>query len=333
MYTSHQGWGLAERIRLRERCQYAAFLIASDRVSRFLPSVATTGVSFIQLFSSFWKTLDAIGDTYEQKVPASAGLNRTPHNIAFGALFFWLPFVVLLTAVVGGSQTSHLVGRVLEDFRKDYEEHHGAILRDAGAVDELVFPTFPNIPSRKSERWSCGGLPVWQAEKIRDLTHLPDDSRQRHTQFAVLAIGLSMTVVAIPTGCAMAISWLTPTEGFGCRGITQLAFFVMWVLSAMVDAGLAEYARPSTSTAEDKTNATSRYQQIYWITFVKDFIIMVTTVVLLTFTALGIFNNCECWCKWPPSTGYISFPQDDAVFSLIKHRLQTTYLAIVGVLC
>ena len=68
-----------------------------------------------------WKTLNAVGDRYDERNPVSAGLNRAPHNIAFGVLFFWLPFVVLMTCVIGGSQTSQVVPEVLESLRIESE--------------------------------------------------------------------------------------------------------------------------------------------------------------------------------------------------------------------
>ena len=315
-----------------------AFLIASDRVSRFLPSVAAALVFFFQLFASFWKTLDTLGDTYDASNPESAGLNRAPHNIAFGALFFWLPFVVLLTALVGGSQTSHLVPRVLEDFRKDFEKSHAAPeeppeapgLETAPArLDKSEAATFPDISSQMYQRWSCGGLPVWQAEKLMDFVD-SGDRRLHHGPFAWFGMGLSFAIVAIPTPCAVALSWLTPTDGFGCRAMTQVSFLIMWVISAGIDSVLSIWARARFSKAAKETSINPRYLKIYWITFAKDFVLMSGTVTILTLSALGIFNKCECWCKWPKSSGYISFLQDEDVFRLIKSRLETTFPTIVG---
>lgn len=228
----------------------------------------------------------------------SAGLNRTPHNIAFGTLFFWLPFVVLLTALIGGSQTSHLIPQVLADFRKDFA-HKSNTPAD----------TFPDISSEIDKRWSSGGLPVWQIEKYKD--------RTTHRSFFWLAIFLSVAVVAIPTGCAMAISWQTPPDGFGCRTLTQVLFLMTWIVSATL---------------------TWLLQTTYCATFVKDFVFTTLTIVALTFTSLGVFNNCECWCKWlswsslwmGSSARYISFLQDDYIFQMTKGRLGSTFPGIVG---
>lgn len=140
--------------------------------------------------------------------------------------------------------------------------------------------------------------------------------RTSHRSFFWLAIFLSVAVVAIPTGCAMFISWQTPPEGFGCRTLTQVLFLMMWIVSATLSW---------------------LFQTTYRTTFVKDFVFMVLTIVAQTYSSLGVFNNCECWCKWlswsswmGSSTRYISFLQDDYIFQMTKSRLGSTFPGIVG---
>ena len=274
------------------------------------------GSAICQLVEDF----DAVGDSYDHSNPVSAGLNRVPHNIAFGGLCFWLPFVVLLTALVGGSQTSHCVPRVLENFRKSFKKTHAR---------EYKAPTFPNISEQMNKRWICGGLPVWQPEKVADFLGSADGPLN-HRRFACFAIGLSLAIVAIPTGCAMAVSWLTPTRGFSCRAMTQLSFLIMWIVSAAFDSFFSICIRAIYSKANDDAAPRPQNRELYWITLVKDPACLSATIIILTLTALGIFNKCECWCKWPKSSGHISFPQDISVFRLIKRHLQFTFPIILG---
>lgn len=95
--TRHRAekWSNADREGFRARCEKAAAYIAADRVARILPSFVATLVFFAQLFAAFWKTLDQVGDHPEIDNPFSLNVNHAPHNIAFGALYFWLPFAVL----------------------------------------------------------------------------------------------------------------------------------------------------------------------------------------------------------------------------------------------
>ena len=172
-----------------------------------------------------------------------------------------------------------------------------------------------------NKRWICGGLPVWQPEKVADFLGSAD-GRLNHRRFACFAIGLSPAIVAIPTGCAMAVSWLTPTQRFGCRAMTQLSFLIMWIVSAAFDSFFSICTRAIYSKANNDADPRPQYRELCWIIFVKDSACMLATVTILTLTALGIFNKCECWCKWPKSSGphqlssgHLRLPADQAAAS------------------
>lgn len=373
---------IAHRTVLRDECVRTAFLVSSDRVSRILPSAISTLVFLVQISAGFWKILVNLGDTYDDTNPVSNGLNRAPHNIAFGALFFWLPLAVLMTALVGGSQTRYLMPRVLESFRHavdmmqaDTIAHPLAIapecelLQEGGimqegeiAQDEIAQeeeaaqedegelgqttlmgrPTSSESDSgierlrhissaQRHKRWSHGGLPVWQPAKWADMRD------RKHRGFWFLGLGMALLAVMIPTGCAMALSALTPTEGFGCRNMAQLAFLLMWLLSLGVD-GLLYWLTTfgcDLSRSEQILPKPEWSKRAYVITFVKDTLFVMSTVVVLTGSATGIFNSCGCWSKWFPrgETRYISFPQEDYIFTMIKNRLSWTFpIIVVGAL-
>lgn len=56
---------------------------------------------------------------------------------------------------------------------------------------------------------------------------------------------------------------------------------------------------------------------------------------MLTYTSVGIFNNCNCWTKWFPdhagSQRYLSFPQEQLVFDTIKRRLNYEFAIVTTV--
>ena len=329
--SNSERWpSVAHRSALRDQCARTAFFVSSDRVSRVLPSAISTLVFFIQIFAGFWKTLDNIGDTFDPTNAVSRGLNRAPHNIAFGALFFWLPLAVLMTALVGGSQTAQLMPRVLESFRhaivtaQDHQEKH-----DHPLDPEIEIEKLPKIlPTQSHKRWSHGGLPVWQLAKFADRRD------PGHRGFHVMGLSVAFLAVAIPTGCAIAISWLTPTEGFSCRSLTQLAFLIMWICSLGVDFFIYAWLSAwgcNFSRSIQKLPTLERSERAYFITLAKDSFFFTVTVLILTGSALGMFNSCNCWSRWFPlgSTGYISFPQEDYIFRLVKRRLSTIFVYIV----
>lgn len=304
---------LEQRVEFRLCCASAAAYIAADRVARMLPSSVATLVFFTQLFAGFWKTLDNFDDRPRDE------LNRAPHNIAFGALYFWLPFAVLTTAVVGGAQTENSVPRILNRLRMDANK-----IFSNGRVggEEPQSEVFPELGFSMRERRIAGGLPTWQPDKFKDWNN-------EHVKFLAASLALSILIVAIPAIAAIWVSWRTPTEGFGCRSLTQTCFFVSWIISYLIDWFLALVIR------EPGGDRAVRSQWIYWVTFVKDLGLTAGAIAMLTYTSIGIFNNCNCWTKWFPdhagSQRYLSFPQEQLVFDTIKRRLKYEFAIVTTV--
>lgn len=306
----HSGANLdfAKRENFRSSCASAAAYIAADRVARILPSFVATLVFFTQLFAGFWKTLDNFDSRRRED------LNRAPHNIAFGALYFWLPFAVLTTAIVGGAQTENSVPRILNRLRDDTNKIFS---------DQTEGDMFPKLEFSMSKRRIAGGLPTWQPDKFRDW-------KNEHVKFLIISLALSTLIVGIPALAAIWVSWRTPTEGFGCRSLTQTCFFLSWIISYVIDWLLTKVIRESP--AEE---GAVRSQWIYWITFVKDLCLTAGAITMLTFTSVGIFNNCNCWTKWFPdhagSQRYLSFPEEQLVFDTIKRRLKYEFAIVTTV--
>lgn len=282
-----------------------------------------TLVFFAQLFAAFWKTLDQAGDHPEINNPSSLNLNRTPHNIAFGALYFWLPFAVLSTAIVGGAQTENSVPRILNRLSEDTEEIFGA---NRGATgEERSLMSFPKLKFSMPERRVSGGLPTWQPDKFDDWT----SENHMGIKFFFFGFLVSTAVATIPAIAAIWLSWRTPTEGFGCRSITQASFFVSWLLNVTSDWIL------SICTRRSKGPGIARGQRIYWITFAKDFLLTSGAIIALTFSSIGVFNSCNCWTKWFPGKSggkrYLSFPDEPFVFDTIRRRLKYEFAIVTTV--
>lgn len=282
-----------------------------------------TLVFFAQLFAAFWKTLNQVGDHPETDNPSSLTVNYTPHNIAFGALYFWLPFAVLSTAIVGGAQTQNSVPRILNRLREDTEEIFGDNRAAAQGGGSLIL--FPLLEFSMPERRVLGGLPTWQPDKFDDWT----STNHMDIKFFFFGFLMSATIATIPAVAAMWVSWRTPTEGFGCRSVTQASFLVSWLLNVTSDWILSECTRRS------KYTRIARGQRIYWITFSKDFLLTSGAIIALTSSAIGVFNSCNCWTKWfPDNSGgqrYLSFPEEQFVFDIIRRRLQYEFAIVTTV--
>lgn len=273
-----------------------------------------TLVFFAQLFAAFWKTLDQVGDHPEIDNPFSLNVNHAPHNIAFGALYFWLPFAVLSTAIVGGAQTQNSVPRILNRLREDTDEIFGANREAAQRGGSLM--SFPLLEFSMSERRVSGGLPTWQPDKFDDWT----SENHMDIKFFFFGFLMSITIATIPAIAAICVSWRTPTEGFGCRSVTQASFLVSWLLNVTSDWMLSECTRRSRGPR------IARGQRIYWITFAKDFLLTSAAIIALTSSAVGVFNSCNCWTQWlpgkPGGQRYLSFPEEQFVFDTIRGRLK-----------
>lgn len=134
---------------------------------------------------------------------------------------------------------------------------------------------------------------------------------------------MSITIATIPAIAAIWVSWRTPTEGFGCRSVTQASFFASWLLNVTSDWILSEWTRRS------KGPRIARGQSIYWITFAKDFLLTICALIALTSSAIGVFNSCNCWTQWFPGKSggqrYLSFPEEQFVFDTIRRRLKLEF--------
>jgi hypothetical protein len=220
--------------------------------------------------------------------------------------------------------------RVLQSFRHAVESgQEGRRVRNP-LIGPQLQRKLPDIsPEQRNKRWSHGGLPVWQVAKFADFHD------RRHWRFGCAALSVALLAVIIPTGCAMSLSWQTPTTGFGCRNMAQLSFLLMWIVSLIIDILLYLWVTRGghdLSRSVQTLPKPERSERIYAITLIKDAFCFTATVLLLTGSATGIFNSCYCWSKWLPrgSTGYISFPQEDYIFGLIKGHLEGRFPAIVG---
>lgn len=308
---------------LRRQYATAASTIAADRNSRLLPSFASTVVFVFQVFASFWKTLNALGDTYDEDNLVSKGLNRTPHNIAFGTLFFWLPVPILLIALVGTPTRRQSVPLALYDLvngagttRHPNQPNVRGTVRsnEAGLDPDGGHSTARGLPSQGfiSRRRNQGGMPLWQPGKFPTR-----NGSTSWSQFLVLTL-VGIAMVSVPTMCAVRISYMTPTDGFGCRAVTQLSFLLIWVLSAWCDLIWAR------SLSDRDPDSKFLFRRV----LCKDIVVTALTIVVLSLTATGIFNKCFCWSTF--GSKYISFLQQDYIFNLIKHRMFHLYPALVG---
>ena len=123
--------------------------------------------------------------------------HHLPHTIALRELYYWLLPAVILSSYTGYFPSRRTSGRVLQ-----------RLGRDIG----LKIPVGP-VESAN------GGTYTWRP--------VPNFSTVRQ------GIGLLLAFFSVSLAFAIAflLSWVTPTQGLGCRGLTQLGFFSGWIIS------------------------------------------------------------------------------------------------------
>jgi hypothetical protein len=96
---------------LKNLYKTTAGALASDRSTKFLPVLVAQGVFISSVAISFAKTLAA-------KPGPSNYINIEAHSIAFSAIYFWIIPAVLLSSVIGVSQSELAIPRILEHFKE-----------------------------------------------------------------------------------------------------------------------------------------------------------------------------------------------------------------------
>ena len=283
----------------------------------------TSVVFFAQIAASFWKTVYEIGSIADSSDPKTVNLNRVPHNIAFGVLYFWLPFVIILTAFVGGPQTENSVPRILNIFRADAIQIFQRDLdgRTYGEKDIKLRYLEYSLDERIQR------LSTWHLDKFKDWN-------SKYDKFTIFWVAFSVFIVTIPAIAAVELSWRTPTGGLSCRTTTQMIFWVSWIVRFGIDIILVRIFKEKKKSREGagEIHGMARNMWIYKISWGLDFALVAGGIVVMTFVSIGLFNDCSCWSQWGTdhNNRYISFPQEQYVFDTIRHRLIWEFSFIVG---
>jgi hypothetical protein len=130
-----------------------------------------------------------------------------PHTLALRQLYYWIFLAIVLSSATGGFASQWTSQSILRQFLKRRSE----IL----AENHI---SYENITLRSVEPWD-GGNYSWRYPKGE-----PTGRRRFLLVLAFLA-------VLIPCGLAFAMSWFTPTEGLGDRGLMELSYTAVWLLN------------------------------------------------------------------------------------------------------
>lgn len=175
------------------------------------------------------------------------------HTIALREVNFWLLCAILLSARVGGLPSEWNSVGVIMDLQSRLNETQG--LNVHFGLNQLV-------------PWA-GGNYTWRP--IKDVSvQLSQTKDFRHRILAFLCF-LSVTAAM---AMSVAISYNTPTKGFGVRNIVEISFWAWWCVNAIVTYYFDKYYLQQDGSSSHKFS--------YWITSsAKDAFITVFMLSLL----------------------------------------------------
>ncbi len=175
------------------------------------------------------------------------------HTIALREVNFWLLCAILLSARVGGLPSEWNSVGVIMDLQSRLNETQGL---------DVHFGLNQLVP------WA-GGNYTWRP--IKDVSvQLSQTKDFRHRILAFLCF-LSVTAAM---AMSVAISYNTPTKGFGVRNIVEISFWAWWCVNAIVTYYFDKYYLQQDGSSSHKFS--------YWITSsAKDAFITVFMLSLL----------------------------------------------------
>ena len=238
------------------------------------------------------------------------------YSIAFTALFFWVIFTVILTSIIGASQTAEAIPRILEQFNTSLTKEF---------PKKVIM--LPSAEVTEAERVWSGGIYSWRPGRIRKLAAHNSSLEQfyrRHPKnvptkidrylllpllriWPVLHFYLPHIIVSAAAVTGQIISALVPPVGWSCRSDGELWIFLTWVGSYLVSHipfGLHNQVR-------------------FWVTFSKDLVCIGITMGIVIDIQVGSYNRCDCYTK----NGLVglTLPEMPAVKRVLETRLVNAY--------
>lgn len=175
------------------------------------------------------------------------------HTIALREVNFWLLCAILLSARVGGLPSEWNSVGVMMDLQSRLNETQGSNV---------------HFDLKRLEPWT-GGNYTWRP--IKDVSIKL--SKMKDSRHRILAF-LCFSSVTVAMAMSVAISYNTPTKGFGVRSIVEMSFWAWWCVNAIATYYFDKYYLQKDGTESHKFS--------YWITSsTKDAFAAVFMLILL----------------------------------------------------
>ncbi|KAE9362864.1 hypothetical protein N431DRAFT_358157 [Stipitochalara longipes BDJ] len=312
-------------------CRLTANALAADRSTKFLPIIVAQGFFIGTIAIAFGRTKDSASGPN----PATF-INIEAHSIAFSSLYFWIIPAVMISSIIGVSQTEAAIPRILKRFRDE-------VLAAFPDWKDEMHLLKEDLTTELRER--SGGIYSWQPkesrEAVQNTIRRTDPYRNNPgrgpfatflqkfawiiTRCITLRPGSESFPVVIFTYSALTgilISYLIPPVGFDCRHAGELSIVLTWVLSACLNNLPIFRNHPSDNEDKRVRARRRRFLFILW----KDIIVTALTMGGIIVTQVGVFNRCACYTLW--GRAGLALPENGSVSNTLSWRIDTSYPAI-----
>ncbi|KAK4224487.1 hypothetical protein QBC38DRAFT_514847 [Podospora fimiseda] len=266
--------------------------LAADRATYILPIVIALFAFIASIGAAYWRIIGS---------PPEPGLwiNVEAYSIAMSAPFLYVVPAVFLGAVIGVSQTERSVPRELNKLRVNLEKEGWF----NGNDDNRLFKKIEAKAETSFHRIFHGGMYSWR----------PDLLLPSRLSTAWPFILLAFLIVFFSIFVASWISYRVPPEGFDCRNTGQAALLGVWLLSLFLDFLLAVIMIRIGYDGKNKVG--------YWyqITFVKEVVMGISSIMIIMLVQFGIFNRCDCFTLWGKVP--IALPEIPEVAKVLMDRI------------
>ena len=288
--------------------------------------VAAICITFVKLIDPFKLERDKCnsgGDpNWNQRI--------RPHSIAYAMSHSFVLCAVILSAAAGGFGNHRAVEKVLENIQKQIpnldlpswevtegkdETWLGALGMNYSfrAMKRIDIENKPHVESQLTGARGNSGARAFLRGHLASHLH-QDDKAYLRTLAAFIPVFIALS-------SAFLISWFAPTDGLGCRSLHHLATLSLYIFSHLLTIIMQQLWSRDPEPADRVS--------LFTIIMVKDTVVAITQVTVLTLAFAGLFNRCWCW------SAAMSLRNKAAVsvsaYLIIEKRLRTTWPAMVVV--
>ena len=216
-------------------CIEAAHRLSESRVDELRRTAFAIAGYVVAIIASFLKSLI----THSKRncaldIPSCSPLDRkTAYSIAFALSMSWLIPAVFLSSMVGGFTSNRAAARIIRDLKAEIDEFWQIPDPEAwGRISKLHSPFSRRVVWKYCETLD-NALPYGGGNySYRPTKYLPPSKAPTEVQYrnvhgfagdrSVTQIYIYSTLpLIIAVGCAMTVTWLTPTTGFSCRFVIR----------------------------------------------------------------------------------------------------------------